>query len=64
MEKDKGMKSYELAVHQLALGNYTVFATWLKHARRINILNAIEYAMQEGLYKRHEIINRMRMALK
>ena len=54
-------KSTEQAVDTLINGNIGVFKTWLKRARKVDILDAIEYHQNYG--KRHEIINRMRTLL-
>lgn len=55
--------TYQEAVGTLYNGNISTFKKWMKTAKKIDILNAIEYAMQEGLYKRHELINSMRIYL-
>lgn len=57
------MKSYEIAVLALHNGDNETFEAWVKVASTINILNGIEYAMQEGVSKRHQIINQMRIIL-
>lgn len=57
------LRPYEEAIQTLYNGNHSVFKKWLKGASKVNMLNAIEYAMQEGIFKRHQIINSMRSAL-
>lgn len=57
------MKAYENAVMNLVNGNQSDFRKWIQGTSKVNMLNAIEYAQQEGLYKRHEIINQMRIIL-
>lgn len=57
------LRPYEEAIHTLHNGNYSDFKAWLKGASKVNMLNAIEYAMQEGIFQRHVIINSMRSAL-
>jgi len=54
-------KSTQEAIDTLINGNIGIFKKWLKRARKIDILDAIEYHQIYG--KRHEIINRMRSYL-
>ncbi len=56
-------REYELAVKELHRGNKGIFNIWLMGASKVDILNAIEFAMQESLFKRHQIINIMRSQL-
>ena len=54
-------KSTEQAIDTLINGNIGDFKHWLKSARKVDILDAIEYHQNYGA--RHEIINRMRNLL-
>jgi hypothetical protein len=51
-------ESTKEAIDTMINGNLSDFREWLKKAKKIDILDAIEYHQQYG--KRHEIINRMR----
>lgn len=57
------MKNYEIAVHALHNGDQDTFKTWVNMASSLNILNGIEYVLQESLFRRHQIINLMRFIL-
>lgn len=61
--KELELKPYEEAIHTLHNGNHSNFKEWIKDASKVDMLNAIEYSMTMGIFKRHQIINSMRSAL-
>lgn len=52
-----------MAIKELQNGNKGIFDMWLIGANKLDMLNAVEFAMQESLFKRHQIINIMRSQL-
>jgi len=56
------MKPYE-AIDTYINGNISDFKKWLKKCSKLDMLNAIEYASGEGTYRRHQVINQMRLYL-
>ena len=51
------------AIDSYINGNISTFKNWLKMAKKLDLLNAIEYATGEHGLKRHDIINTMRIYL-
>ena len=54
--------TYQEAVETYINGNISDFKTWVRTCKKIDILNAIEYAESNGI-KRHQIIATMDRAL-
>ena len=51
------------AVETLLNGNISEFKKWLKKARKLDMLDAIEYAQNHTTYTREQIINKMKIDL-
>jgi hypothetical protein len=51
------------AVETLINGNTSDFNAWVKKARKLDILDSIEYSVEYGIMQRHEIVNKIRNAL-
>ena len=51
--------TYQEAIDHLINGNTSVFKAWLKRARKLDLVNAIEY-YSDNIGKRQTIINTIR----
>jgi hypothetical protein len=55
--------NYQEAVDNKINGNISTWKKWLKKAKKVDILNAIEYEHGQYGTQRHNIINDMRFFL-